>query len=268
MKKKYISYILRKLNLLMLAEYGVFKLSEFKNRKTNKEFIKNNPNIPLPPKYMLFESFGMLKYDSYYINGKKSADYLIDLLAENIDNREIEVCEWGCGPSRLLRHVKDSFSRHNIQAKCYGTDYNEKTIEWCQNNIKSISFHKNNLNPPLPFEDNKFDALYSISVFTHLSKELQLDWFNECIRVLKPNGLFLFTTHGEIWTHNLLKNEKETFEKDGVYIRSQVKEGQRCYAACNSEDYVRNVLVKNATVIKYIKSDSLKKQDLWIVKKI
>jgi hypothetical protein len=41
------------------------------------------------------------------------------------------------------------------------------------------------------------DCIYAISVFTHLSAELQDLWMKELRRIVRPGGHLLITTHGE-----------------------------------------------------------------------
>ena len=268
MIKQYISKILRSLRLLEFTDYIKFLISFLKNYKTNKSFKANNKDILLPPNFILYESFGMLKYDSYFINGRKSIDYLIGLLEEHIlVEKDLTICEWGCGPARLIRHFSESIKQLGYNAECHGTDYNSNTISWCKKNINTAIFSLNELNPPLKYKDNKFDILYSISVFTHLSEELQINWFKECLRIIKHDGLYLFTVHGDMQSKNLLPSEKEQFEERGIYIRDKVQEGKRNFAAYNSEKYMRQVLLKDVTIVRYIKSKSIKEQDLWIIRK-
>ncbi len=267
MIKQHIVNFLRNIRLLVFTDYLKFICSYLINYKANKEFKIKHQGVKLPPNFILYESFGMLKYNSYYNNGKKTAEYLIDLLKKHTTSKKLDICEWGCGPARVLRHFKDIFNSQGYDVNCYGSDYNKSTIAWCKDNIESANFYLNELVPPLPFDNEKFDILYSISVFTHLSEELQKEWFKDCIRVLKQGGLFLFTIHGDMQSQNLLESEKKQFENRGIYVRGKVKEGKRNFTSYNSEWYVRNVLLEDAEVISHLKSNSVKDQDLWIVRK-
>ncbi len=48
------------------------------------------------------------------------------------------------------------------------------------------------LTKPLPFADQSFDVLIAVEVMEHITSHASL--FNEAFRILKPGGLFLFTT--------------------------------------------------------------------------
>jgi SAM-dependent methyltransferase len=56
---------------------------------------------------------------------------------------------------------------------------------------EAVPFQQYNLNEPLPFDDCSFDALYSIEVFEHVHRPYDL--ISECARLLKPDGLLVFT---------------------------------------------------------------------------
>jgi ubiquinone/menaquinone biosynthesis C-methylase UbiE len=49
----------------------------------------------------------------------------------------------------------------------------------------------------LPFPDASFDVVFAVSVFSHLDEKPQFGWLWEILRVLRPGGLFLASTHSE-----------------------------------------------------------------------
>jgi ubiquinone/menaquinone biosynthesis C-methylase UbiE len=68
----------------------------------------------------------------------------------------------------------------------YGTDIDAQTISWCQRHLGSIGkFVLNDIRPPLPFRDQFFDFVFSISIFTHLPEDMQFGWLKDINRVLK-----------------------------------------------------------------------------------
>src|ERR1043165_8053538 len=58
---------------------------------------------------------------------------------------------------------------------------------------------------PLPYKDQMFDLIYSLSVFTHLSENHASQWLSEMNRVLKPGGILIITIHG-LTALNTIKN--------------------------------------------------------------
>lgn len=75
----------------------------------------------------------------------------------------------------------------------FGIDYMDNTTE----SPKNYTFKKTDLNKePIPFEDNTFDYVYASHVIEHLQDPI--NFFSECIRVLKPNGKILIMAPSEI----------------------------------------------------------------------
>ncbi|MFC1490890.1 class I SAM-dependent methyltransferase, partial [Candidatus Latescibacterota bacterium] len=212
----------------------------------------------------LYESFGILDYNSYYFESRESAGEIVSLIQKHIDPNGIKICEWGCGPVRLLRHFDYHLKDYNVEL--FGTDYNKKTIKWCKRNFPDITFIDNQLHPPLDFPDNYLDAIYCVSVFTHLSRELQIEWLNECLRVIKPDGIFLMTVHGDSCSKKLLKYEQDDYKSGGYVMRGKVKEGKRNFVSYNNPSYIRNVLLKDADILEFIPGGR-NNQDMWIIKK-
>ena len=80
------------------------------------------------------------------------------------------ILDFGCGVGRVTRHF-----RSTCQAQLFGTDINESLINWCQQNLKFGQFQVNPLTGKLAYEDQQFDMIYALSVFTHLSLARRAD---------------------------------------------------------------------------------------------
>ncbi len=257
--------ILRIFGLMLFADRVRFVYMRFSNRKINRDFKKMNPDVILPPDYLMYESF-QLDYYRYYVNGRKTAEWLIDLIKPHINFSNAEILDWGCGPGRIIRHLPDLVP----DAKSYfGTDYNTKTISWCQSNLKSITFAKNELFPPLPFDNDSVDLIYAISIFTHLSESAHDDWLNELHRVLRPNGVLFLTLHGDGFQVKLEPAEQNVFKQNKLVVRGQVKEGHRTFIAFHPPEFVKS-WASQFEVLKHVpgKSESgAIEQDVWIFKK-
>lgn len=261
--KQSLVRLLRKTRLLFSVDYLRFFLLKLNGEKDKKEFLYNNPDVKLPPDYILYESFGRLKYASYYFDSRDAAEEIIETIGKHKDISEAKICEWGCGPARLLRHFRGFLGD---KADLYGTDYNPKSIKWCRNNIPEVNFTLNGLHPPLTFSDNFFDVIYCVSVFTHLSKELQTEWLNECLRILKPGGIFYFTMHGDSFRGKLLEDEQRVYDAEGFLLRGNVREGKKNFTSFDSPSYIRNVFLKGRTILEHIPGEG-KRQDVWILMK-
>ena len=104
-----------------------------------------------------------------------------------------QILDFGCGCGRVLR-----FFRPQPHQTLIGCDIDNESIQWCQQYLtKLATFHTNAFDPPLPYAAASFDFIYSISVFTHLPESLQWAWLAEIHRLLKPEGIFITSIHGE-----------------------------------------------------------------------
>jgi SAM-dependent methyltransferase len=104
------------------------------------------------------------------------------------------VLDFGCGCGRVLIPV---WRRWQRDTQFHGCDIDEGAIEWLRAHHPQIPAAVNKFRPPLPYTDASFGLLYSISVFTHLDEDAQLDWLAEVRRVLPPDGIAFLTVHGE-----------------------------------------------------------------------
>ena len=242
-------------------------MSRLKNSATNKAFKKAHSGAKLPPDFILYESFGKLNYDRYYNGGQETAQWLVDIIGNYHDLNNTVVCEWGCGPGRIIRHLPGILK--NKGCTIIGTDYNHDTIEWDKNNLKGISFFENRLAPPLPFETGSIDVLYAISVFTHLSEQMHYAWLEELMRVLKLGGILLFTTHGDSFKDKLMPVEIKLYEEGMLVERSHSTEGKRTYAAFHSPVFVKKLL-SNYRLLAHLENTEPQhqyNQDFWIAGK-
>lgn len=103
------------------------------------------------------------------------------------------ILDFGCGCARILRWLAYDYPGVNW----HGVDVDADAISWVRCNLPYVHAELISPDPPLPFENNRFDSVYCFSVFTHLDEELQDDWLVELRRVLKPGGILLLTVHGD-----------------------------------------------------------------------
>lgn len=178
----------------------------------------------------------------------------------------IKILDWGCGPGRIVRHLPNLLPDCDI----YGSDYNYKYIEWCNENLPEITFKTNDLTPPLQFEQNYFDLIYGISIFTHLSEKMHFSWVEEFKRVLKPGGILYITAHGLAFRQKLSDADKTLFDAGRLVYSKKTKEGHRTFVAFHSEKFMKE-LFSDFEILSHNpgKTEGLSiSQDVWIVRKI
>jgi cyclopropane fatty-acyl-phospholipid synthase-like methyltransferase len=101
------------------------------------------------------------------------------------------VLDWGCGCGRVARFVARS------GANLFGVDIDADSAQWCSQSIPG-TFTAITTEPPTPFAENFFGAIYGISVFTHLTQQAEKQWLTELHRITKPGGLILMSVHGDL----------------------------------------------------------------------
>jgi SAM-dependent methyltransferase len=150
-----------------------------------------------------------------------------------------------------------------------GTDSNPGSIRWCRENIAEIDFCENGPDPPLGFSPKSFDALYALSVLTHLSEEGHFRWIRELLRVVKDSGIVIFSTHGDACAGKLLAEERRRYEAGELVVRAGAAEGQKSFAAYHPPQFVRARLLADAEVLTFLPSPQLHDmiQDVWVVRK-
>lgn len=265
MLKSRISSFLRSYHLLQTTDYLRYIIQKIRNYRKNKNFLKNNPGIVIPPDYLVYESF-QLDYEKYFTDSIETTKWLATLFHKHISVYNINILDWGCGPARIIRHIPGVIGNACFY---YGTDYNAKTINWCQENIKGVHFSVNQLEPPIEYNSYFFHIIYGISIFTHLSEPMHHAWKNELMRVLSPGGILLITTQGNAFRVKLNETELKQFDEGKLVVRGNVKEGHRTYSAFQPESYMKELFAE-LSIQEHIPGDasgSRPQQDLWIFKK-
>jgi glycosyltransferase involved in cell wall biosynthesis/2-polyprenyl-3-methyl-5-hydroxy-6-metoxy-1,4-benzoquinol methylase len=105
---------------------------------------------------------------------------------------EARVLDFGCGWGRHLRFFLRDCSPSNL----WGSDVDGEFVALCKAMFDGIGcqFLANDPTPPLAVDDHQFDLVYSFSVFSHLSPEVNLAWAAELVRITRPGALAVVTT--------------------------------------------------------------------------
>jgi ubiquinone/menaquinone biosynthesis C-methylase UbiE len=113
------------------------------------------------------------------------------------------ILDFGVGCGRTMRWMMDLTATSEL----HGADIDEAAIEWCRRNLSPAQFIVNQPLPPLPYSDETFDLIYSVSVFTHINEMYQNKWLEELNRVSRPGSILLITVHNVLaWEQCLARN--------------------------------------------------------------
>jgi SAM-dependent methyltransferase len=228
--KRRILRLLDRAGLVALA----FRLYErIVSLRPGRPVVTDGP--PLPPRRLMVRVAGTADAEWFLRSGRAAYDAIVaHVPLDSVDS----VLDFGCGCGRVTRYWGD------FAGAVSGSDVNGAAIEWCRANLGFARFAQNGLEPPLVFEQESFDLVYALSVFTHLTEELQLGWRDEMLRVLRPGGLLLLTTHGRSYMPRLDDAERTRFERGELVVRWGDVPGTNLCSAYHPKSYLRDTLAR------------------------
>ncbi|NEQ47621.1 MAG: class I SAM-dependent methyltransferase [Leptolyngbya sp. SIOISBB] len=189
----------------------------------------------------------------------------------------LRILDFGAGCGRTLQYSSRDFD------KIWATDIDAEAINFVARDYPEVVASCNTYDPPTDYEENFFDVIYSVSIWTHIPPVSQEAWLQEIQRILKKDGLALITFLGE----NCLQNESfhQTYdfnltpeflvEKGLIYIeyprilkRNSISQtGQPYGVTYHSNEYISKVWSQWFDVLNIQKSVIDNLQNLAILKK-
>lgn len=198
------------------------------------EFRRHLPPVPPPELRDVVSSGGLVGFLDAGFASFLALQRVLGARGVSFE-RAGRVLDFGCGCGRLLRLLRP----YAASTELYGCDIDETAIAWCRKELDWVTTRVSRTTPPLPYDDDTFDVVYSISVFSHLEERNHLEWIAELARVSKPRGLVVLTTHGPAALARLAANPAACAEV-GLTL-AQVEAAQRDlardgYAFCRQEE--------------------------------
>jgi SAM-dependent methyltransferase len=220
--------------------------------------------FPLPPPALVYEISQTFDLETYIRSGVEHASVLRGVLAsQGIAVGSLRsILDFGCGCGRVLRRWHDE-----ANVDLHGSDYNPRLIDWCRRSLPFADFRVNGLAPPLAYDDESFDFIYALSVFTHLTEELQDQWLVELQRVLAPKGFLAFTVKGREWLAGATEAERRRFDAGEPVFQAQRYAGKNLCAAFHPERYVRDHLAVGFELRDFVPATESLNQDLVLLQK-
>lgn len=216
------------------------------NRRIRREGAPDG--LPIPPAHLIFLVSGTRNVEWFLRSGRAAADSIRNVTDQNgVRLPEMDrILDFGCGCGRVLRYWKDLDG-----PAVEGCDSNPKLIRWVSAKLPFADAKTNSIHPPLPYEDDRFDMLYALSVFTHLDASLQHPWMQELQRVVRPRGYLIITTHGDRHAGALNGKERERYDEGHLVVRGLPFVGTNMCAAYHPERYVHQVLAQEMDVVAF-----------------
>ncbi|MGH6840561.1 MAG: class I SAM-dependent methyltransferase, partial [Methylocella sp.] len=103
-----------------------------------------------------------------------------------------DLLDFGVGAGRLARMFK------GFQGRYAGVDIDSGAVDWIGANLPWVEAVKSEPGRTLPFTDADFDAVASISVFTHMNERNQFFYLDELRRVTRAGAILFLTVHGAL----------------------------------------------------------------------
>jgi SAM-dependent methyltransferase len=204
--------------------------------------------LPVPPAALRVRVAGTADVAWFLQGGRLGADSVRDALERH--GARVEdlggLLDFGCGCGRVTRNWA-----HLDGPSVTGSDHDGAAVEWCRRNLPFARFEVNGLGPPFAFADGTFDLVYALSVFTHLTEELQLAWMDELRRVLRPGGFLLLSVHGASYRERLSDAELERFDAGRVVVRWEGVAGTNLCSAFHPAAYVHDVLARGFEFVEH-----------------
>jgi SAM-dependent methyltransferase len=176
--------------------------------------------LPLPPPEFIGLTLGIYDvpalYKGFMESGVRDAQAIRDIVRTNGPGvrRLGALLDFGCGCGRVLRHWAKL-----PDTRVHGSDFNPYMIDWCRGALPFAAFTLNGVAPPLEYDDEAFDLVYAVSVFTHLPEPLQLPWLRELARVVRPGGRLLLSLNGVQQAEALLEaDQRQRFEAGDLAV--------------------------------------------------
>lgn len=158
---------------------------------------------PLPPRELAIRVGVPDPVDvlgSYRRVGADSRTTILGLLGPEWSFADKRVLDFGCGSGKVMRH----FLAEAAEGELHGCDIDVRSIDWINARLAPpLHAFANDEAPPLAQPDGRYDLIWSVSVFTHLTDHWA-GWIAELHRVLAEDGLFVCSILGgamyEHWT--------------------------------------------------------------------
>jgi SAM-dependent methyltransferase len=225
--------LLRRLHLVRPA-FWVYE-SYLAARASWSERGRSSPDgLPLPPPRLRVAVAGTADLDWFLEGGRRAAESIREALGPGELERLGALLDFGCGCGRVVRNWSSLG-----QTRVEGTDSDARAVKWCSENLTFAGFRQNGLEPPLDFEDESFDLIYALSVFTHIPGEWQRPWLDELRRLLRPGGRLLITTQGDAYRDHLAPDERKRYEAGHLVVRDATGAGSNLCTVFHPPEVVR-----------------------------
>lgn len=145
---------------------------------------------PFPPSDLMYNSSGCKTNQDFAAHGVHFFEALWRSSPEPLPSFD-RWLDFGVGVGRLARMFKGFRGRYT------GVDIDPRNIDWVSQHLPWVDAVLTQPRKPLPMEAATFNAVSSISVFTHMNEEDNAFYLSELKRVCFPGAYLFLTVCGE-----------------------------------------------------------------------
>jgi SAM-dependent methyltransferase len=149
---------------------------------------------------------------SHFIGTLLTEPRVAEVLAQRPDpDKPISFLDFASGYGRVTRHIPNEVPNTEV----FACDIHAEAVAF----IRSMGFQAiQSAHSPDKFDlGRSFDVIFVLSFFTHMPRRTWKPWLDALGRHLKPNGLLIFTAHGEV---SQVKMGVAELERDGFFFHS------------------------------------------------
>ena len=141
---------------------------------------------------------------SSYINMRLQNPEVMILVKHRESIVDKHVLDIGCGSGRTTAILK------NLSAGYIGLDYSLEMVESCRKRFGGVRFIHGDVREMNEFKDEEFDyVMFSFNGLDSINHEDRLKGLKEIRRVLKQDGLFVFSSHNRNHRYAISRPEME-----------------------------------------------------------
>jgi SAM-dependent methyltransferase len=262
--RKALLRFLRATHLIGLADRAAAWRAANGARRDNDAYRRAHPDRVLPDPRLVFQAAGHARLEKFDRTGAEHAQMIVALLRETGLPSAPRVLEWGCGPARILAHLPRALDDEGAQV--FGCDPDARAIAFARRALPRIGFERIRMAPPAPFCDSSFDAIYGVSVFTHLPETLAHAWTAELARLTKDAGLVVVTTHGARAARRLTAEGRARFDAGAYVTLAGSRAGSRTFVSYFSEAAGRRLFAAAFAEIGFRPATESFEQDIWVLR--
>jgi SAM-dependent methyltransferase len=174
------------------------------------------------------------------------------------------ILDWGSGAGRILAHMPDALA---VPVRLHACDPNPRAIAHIRRAFPDVAAALSSRLPPAPYADAAFDAIYGVSIFTHLSHAAAQAWAGELARLLASDGVVVVTTHGAHAAARLTPAQRARFDAGDYVELGGARVGSRTYVSYLNEAAGRRLFATGFGEVAFHPAPGDEfNQDIWLLR--